>query len=80
MNNPDDAVKVFETKFMQVLNDTECQTSCASPEPVSDTSLRFNFSNNGVDVALHNLKDSHGWDEFYTNPLNYFGLVLLNFF
>ena len=80
MSNPDDAVKVFEKKFMQVLNYPEYQASCTSPEPVDDTSLRFNFSYNYVDVVVQNLKDGHGWDGFYTNHLKYFGPVLLNFF
>ena len=75
-----DTVKAYERKFMQVLNDPECETSCTSPEPVSDTALRFNFSYNDVDGALKNFKDSHGWDGLYTNHLKYLGLVLLNFF
>ena len=64
MSNTDDAVKFFERKFIQVLNDPECQTSCTSLESVNDVSLRFHFS---VDVPLQNFKDSHGWDEIYTN-------------
>ena len=56
MRNPYDAVR----KFIQVLNDPECQTSCTSPESVNDRYLPINFSYNDVDVALQKLKDSHG--------------------
>ena len=60
MSNTDDAVKFFERKFIQVLNDPECQTSCTSPESVNDRYLPIHFSYNDVDVALQKLKDSHG--------------------
>ena len=79
MSNPDAAVKVFERKFMQVLNDPECQMSYTSAVPVLDRALKFNFCCNDVDAALQNLKDGLGWDGIYTNHLKYSGPVFLNF-
>ena len=60
MSNLDAVLKVFEGKFMQVLNDPECQTSCTIEEPVLDRALHFNFCCNDVDVALQNLKHGLG--------------------
>ena len=66
MSSPGAAVKVFGRKFMQVLNDPECQTSSTNAEPALDRALTFNFCCNDVDVALQDFKDGHGWDGFYT--------------